>query len=188
MSAALRRLRDQIWKHKLLAFDISCVVKASIDDMATLGDSTSKRLAAVVKQISNSPAVPAGIAGAKYHGDAPGGRISAWGRAPTGRSGSMLPVQPLSDLHKNMLHGSLVRRREKVRPNSEGTKCLWDTLPSKTLPKAPAKGGRPSSPPRRRPQSSHAVHTTSRCAISCRRQSILAIVRDTFAGSLLFWR
>jgi hypothetical protein len=140
--------------------------------MATLGDSTSKRLAAVVKQANSSPAGPAGLAGAKYYGDAPGGRIGTWGRAPTGRSGSMLPNQPLSDLHKNVMNGSLAGKRERVRPNSEGAKSLWDTLPSKTLPQAPAKGGRPRSPNKLRPQSAHTSRTPLRCA-ACRSNNCL---------------
>ena len=111
--------------------------------MGTLGETTSKRLAAVIQQ-ANGPSggrVPH-AAGAKYYGGF-GGAAGTWGRVPTGRGG--MPQQPLSALHRNVPASSQTGRRLRVRPNAEGTKSLWDTLPEKPLPNAPAKGSSPAA-------------------------------------------
>lgn len=106
--------------------------------MGTLGETTSKSLAAVIQQ-ANGPGggrVP-GAAGAKYHGGY-GGGAGTWGRVSTGRGGA--PQLPLSALHRNVPTASQTGRRSRVRANAEGTRSLWDTLPEKALPKPPAKG------------------------------------------------
>ena len=109
--------------------------------MGTLGDTTSRNLASVVRAANsgggNAPAV-----GGKYHGGFSGGGGS-FGRAPSGRGD---PPPRASGAGGSSVRGPLLRSggntgvRPKVRPNSEGVKALWDTLEFKELPKAPAKG------------------------------------------------
>jgi hypothetical protein len=136
----------------------SCAYERSVHSqgtMGTLGDSTSKRIAAVIKSsaaaggsLGHGPPV---AGGAKYYGGYQGPMAGTWSKKPTGRG------DPASPLRNMPSHANTAGRRPKVRPNSEGEKALWDTLPAKELPHAPAKGGRPASPRKQRPQSAAAT-------------------------------
>jgi hypothetical protein len=113
--------------------------------MGTLGDSTSKYLAGIIRG-ANSNNGPGISPGAKYHGEWAGGGGGTWGRAATSRRDAhVTSPKPLQRIESNISSCS-VGKRSKIRTNSEGVKALWDTAPINTVPKAPAKGGRPASP------------------------------------------
>ena len=146
--------------------------------MGTLGDSTSKRLAAVVRGINGAGAAsalaPKGSA-AYYGGWA--GPAGTWSKSPrfNGREDARSSSQPRPlQTHEANTSG----RRDKIRPNSEGERALWDTLPAKELPNAPAKGGRPVSPHRQRPKSASTARERPKCApvptVCCLHSSSLA--------------